>query len=275
MVTAMRSAIVAVVALVLGGTARADCPPCFPGGGPAATDCFVQWAGISAASTACADGGACDADGMTDGVCTFPVEACINVAPCTGPLTSVKVSGRDASARALDGALKALDLASAGCTPGGLPVALKAPTAKGVKPAKSRVTAIAASGGKRDRDALRFTCEPAAPSLAAHIQPIFSAKCATAACHVGLPGQGQLNLEAGQSLANLVGQPSFSPFAGRLQRVRPGNVKQSYLARKILGQKLRRGDPVMPQACGTVTTPCLTDAEKYLIIAWIQSGANP
>jgi hypothetical protein len=275
MVRAMRFALATLALLAVARAVLADCPPCFPGGGPAATDCFVQWAGVSATATACADGSACDADGLLDGVCTFPVAACINVAPCAGPLSSIKASGRDASARTLDAALRALDPASQSCTPQGLAVALKAPGPKGVKPATAKITTVAASGGKRDRDALRFTCEPAVPSLARDVQPIFTAKCATPACHVGLPGQGQLNLEEGQSLGTLVGQAAFSPFAGKLQRVRAGSVKQSYLARKILGKGLKRGDPLMPQACGAPTTPCLTEAEKYLIVAWIQTGANP
>ena len=49
---------VAVLTVALAGAASADCPPggCFPGGGPAATDCFIEWAGLTGAATSCADG---------------------------------------------------------------------------------------------------------------------------------------------------------------------------------------------------------------------------
>jgi hypothetical protein len=262
--------------LLAGRAARAQCPPpgCFAGGGPAATDCFVEWAGVPAAHTPCVDGSSCDADGIADGTCTFPIAGCINVPPCTGPLTSVTVKGRDAGSQALGAALTALPLGESTCTSAGFKLSTKPPALAGIKPGVSRFTVTAIDGGKRDRDVLKLTCEPAAPSLATDIQPIFDTKCATPACHVGTPASGNLNLEAGNALANTVSQPAVSTFAKHRVRVKPGSVKLSYLARKIMGKGLFPGDSVMPQACGALV-PCLTDAEKYLILAWIQSGARP
>src|SRR5262249_638602 len=152
-----------------------QCPPagCFAGGGPAATDCFVEWAGVSAAQTTCVDGSACDADGAKDGVCTFPIAGCINVAPCTGPLTSVSVKGRDPGSQALNAAPAALPLGDSSCTTPGFALATKPPSLSGIKPGVSRFTATAIAAGKRDRDVLKLTCQPAAPSLATDIQPIF------------------------------------------------------------------------------------------------------
>ena len=267
--------VIGFLALLAAQAARAQCPPagCFAGGGPAATDCFVEWAGVAAAQTTCVDGSSCDSDGVADGICTFPIAGCINVAPCTGPLTSVSAKGRDAGAQALNAALAALPLGESGCTTPGYTVATKAPAITGIKPGVSKFTATAVESGKRDRDVLKLTCQPAAPSLAADIQPIFDTKCATPACHVGTPASGNLNLEAGNSIADTVNQPVVSTFAKAHVRVKPGSIKGSYLARKILGKGLVRFDAVMPQACGA-TVPCLTDAEKYLILAWIQSGAN-
>lgn len=272
----MRRVLLTGLILLLATAARADCPPgpCFAGGGPAATDCFVEWSGVSAAQTTCVDGSSCDMDGRADGICTIPIAACINVAPCTGPVTAVSVKGRDAGSQALSAALSALSLGDSTCTSAGFTVSTKAIALTGIKPGVARFTATAISGGKRDRDAMKLTCQAAAPSLAADIQPIFDTKCATPACHVGTPASGELNLEAGNSLANTVNQPSVSTFAKKRVRVKPGSVKLSYLARKIMGKGLVPGDSVMPQACGALV-PCLTDAEKYLILAWIQSGANP
>lgn len=272
----MRRVPLTCLLLLLAGAAHAQCPPagCFPGGGPATTDCFVEWAGVATALTTCVDGSSCDMDGVANGTCTLPVAACINVAPCTGPVTSVSIKGRDAGAQALNAAVAALSLGDSTCTPAGFAVATKAPALTGIKPGVSRFTATAISGGKRDRDVLKLTCQAAAPSLAADIQPIFDTRCATPACHVGTPASGELNLEAGNALANTVNQPSVSTFAKRRVRVKPGSLKLSYLARKIMGKGLFPGDSVMPQACGALV-PCLTDAEKYLILAWIQSGAKP
>ena len=272
----MRGALLIGLTLLLAEQiAHAQCPPagCFPGGGPAATDCFVEWAGVPAAQTPCVDGSSCDSDGIADGTCTFPIAGCINVAPCTGP-TSVTLKGRDAGAQALGAALAALPPAESTCTPAGFALSTKPPGLNGIKPGVSRFTVTAIAGGKHDRDVLKLTCEPAAPSLARDIQPIFDAKCATPACHVGTPASGNLNLEAGNALSNTVNQPAVSTFAKRRARVKPRSVKLSYMARKILGKGLFPGDSVMPQACGALV-PCLTDAEKYLILAWIQSGANP
>lgn len=79
---------IAVVAA--GAAARCDSPgwTCLPGGGPAKTDCFVEWlvradtarsAPRQKGRAACTDGGACDGDGVADGVCTFTVGLCFGV----------------------------------------------------------------------------------------------------------------------------------------------------------------------------------------------------
>src|SRR5712691_126227 len=110
--------VVVIAAAVLGGRARAQCPSvCFSGGGPARTDCVIEWGGLSlpTMTASCVDGTGCDQDGVADGTCTFPLLACINVtgrADCTpgtlaGPPT-VKPAKAPA-AQALARALAALD----------------------------------------------------------------------------------------------------------------------------------------------------------------------
>ena len=71
-----------------------------PGGGPARTACYVQWAGITpnqGRNLACQDGDlSCDVDGVQNGVCVLGVAVCVaqtNVPECTPP-TITKVTTR-------------------------------------------------------------------------------------------------------------------------------------------------------------------------------------
>ena len=63
--------------------------------------------------------------------------------------------------------------------------------------------------------------------------------------------------------------------APQLLRVNPGSVKQSFLARKILGHGIGPTS-LMPQGCPSIIPPvpaCLTESEIFTILAWIQGGA--
>ena len=292
----MRLPIALVLVAVLQGSALADCSSgCVAGGGPAPTDCFVAWSGISAMTVSCTDGDpTCDVDGAADGTCTFGVQACVNVVglpSCTpGTLSgppSVKPA-KDAAGQQLAAALGSLDPASAGCTPAGLAVPLKISLA-GIKPGKSRLAITASSGGKRDRDKLRLTCLPStvAPSFALQIQPIFTAKCAYAggchdsAFHGGASGQVLEPAVAYAQTVNVRAQevPKFL-------RVKPGSIKNSFLARKILGEGLVPQPAAfgrMPLGCPNGSGPCvgsacptggcLSPAEILTILYWIANGA--
>jgi hypothetical protein len=283
----MRIASSVLAVVVLASAERADCPPdCLPGGGPKATDCYLQWTGIASMAPApCADGAACDADGAADGACTFPLQACVGVpsadgcvpAPLTGAPT-VKPSA-DAVAQSLAAALGGLG--SSGCTPVALRVPLKV-SRKGVKTAVARLKVTASAGARRDTDKLRLACipRPGGPSFAADVQPIFTEKCAYCGCHSGtpIPGLTAPTLEAGVSYAAIVGQPV--PRLPRKTLVQPRAVKKSYLAAKILGEgivglMMPNGCPNLPprDVCGVADGGCLDDAQRYTILHWIQSGA--
>ena len=61
----------------------------------------------------------------------------------------------------------------------------------------------------------------------------------------------------------------------KLQRVKPGSLKKSYLTLGLFPGTLAIQ---MPDGCPNVVAPvtrCLTDAEVYTILAWIQAGAQP
>lgn len=267
--------------LLFTGMALAVCPPdCVPGGGPEATDCFLAWSENQKAT--CVDGTACDMDGVADGACTFALQACINVSgmgTCTpGTLdgTPVVTPSQDPLASQLVTALSAVDPATQGCTSMALRLPLKVSLA-GIKPGKSRMTVVASSGGKRDKDKVRLVCEknPTAPSLGTQVQPILTQRCAIPACHVGTSASGGQNLEVGQSYAQSVNVRSVG--ARKLFRVKPGSVKASFMARKILGVGIPPGigGSVMPQGCPGLPPSggCLTEEETFTILLWIANGA--
>ena len=94
--------------LLVAGFAQAQCAPsCAGGGGPTATDCFLAFAGAPGSAITCADGDACDTDGVIDGTCTFALAACTNaaVAGCgptpldAPPTATIKGTGAEAFGR--------------------------------------------------------------------------------------------------------------------------------------------------------------------------------
>lgn len=277
-VLARATAICFLLAAVAPG-ARATCPDgCFPGGGPAASDCLLQFSGISAARTTCTDGDpACDADAAPNGVCTFALTVCINqpTAACTpdafaGPTVTPPSS---ATARALAAGIADLDPAQPGCAATTAPVMLR-PSFTGGKSASARVT-IAATGKRRDRDRLVFICKPAtaAPSLARDIQPIFTRRCAISGCHITTPPNSYPLLETGSAYGALIDQPSRN--VPSLSLVRAGDAPGSYLARKVLGKRIVDRTSQMPEGCPHEPPAggCLTPAEQTALISWILAGA--
>jgi hypothetical protein len=268
----------ALVAVVLAASLTfAQCPgTCSGGGGPAATDCFLAYGGAPGKAIACTDGdGSCDSDGTIDGTCTFGLTACTNVAvgacsatPLDGPPAVV---AKGTGAEAFTSAVAALSTSTPACTQPGLVKLTIVPSQTKLKPAKLTLRMTAVAGGKKDKDTLKLVCNPAKPSLAANVQPIFTENCTYAGCHSGALPQSSLSLEDGESAANLAEHALSSP---RTLRVKPGNLKKSYLAKGILGD----GAVKMPDGCPQVIPPverCLSDLEVYTILAWIQAGALP
>ena len=258
------------------GVAEAQCPPsCTGGGGPSTTDCFVAYANAPGSTINCTDGDAsCDVDGKIDGTCTFGLAACTNVAvggcaatPLDSPVTAV---AKGSGATDFVTALGQLPTSTSGCTASGLVKLPIAPSPTKLKPAKLTLRVTASAGGKKDKDKLKLVCNPGRPSLAANVQPIFTATCTNPGCHSGQLPQSSLSLEAGQSAAGLAQKALASPKTARVQ---PGSIKKSYLARSLFGKAAIQ----MPDGCPNSPTEgvCLTPAEIYTILAWIQAGALP
>jgi hypothetical protein len=267
-----------VAAALCARVAFAQCPPaCTGGGGPASTDCFLVFGGVTGSSVTCTDGDpTCDLDGTKDGVCTLTLTACTGTAlgACAAtPLDEPPgATSKGAGADAFVAAIAALSPTGPTCTAPGLVRLAIAPSAAKLKPAKVRVKTTAVAGGKTDRDTMRLACAPARPGYAADLEPLFTQTCTFTGCHgAALPQRG-LSLEAGQGYAGLVGQKALA--APRLLRVKPGSLRASFLARSVLGFRARE----MPDGCPAVLPPverCLSPAEQYLILAWIQAGAQP
>ncbi len=275
----MRVAVVIVLwAAFAPVAARAQCPPaCAGGGGPAATDCFLAFGGVSGTTVACTDGdSACDQDGTIDGTCTLAVTACTNVGIGACPATPLDAAptavAKGAGAEAFVAAVGQLSASAHSCTEPGLVRLSIAPSQVKLKPAVVTVRTTAVAGGKRDKDKLKLVCNPARPGLGASVQPIFTATCTYTGCHSGALPKASLTLEDGQALASLVNQRALG--SPRLARVKPGSIKKSFLTKGLFGVGARR----MPDGCPDIVTPverCLTDAEIYKVLAWIQAGALP
>jgi hypothetical protein len=284
----MRQLVVLALVATLRLPALAVCPgaDCFAGGGPASTDCFVAFDGMSSKTLSCTDGAACDRDGRADGVCTLDVRGCINVSGLPG----CNPAGLDAAptvapaasptAQQLAAALDALDRAGSGCTaPLALPLKL---SLSGIKTGKARLTVKATSGGKRDTDRLKLVCTSSttARSFSQAVQPIFTAKCAYSGCHDAFALPGRPILVAGMAYGQTV---AAKATLGKLLRVKPRSIRGSDLAHRILGQGIPAGGTQMPQGCPTVVPPgcpagtieacCLTAQEKFTILSWIANGA--
>ena len=92
---------------------------------------------------------------------------------------------------------------------------------------------------------------------------LFGPTCATAGCHSGGAPAANLNLEAANSYAMLIGIPSTQD-AG-VQRVNPGNPDQSYLVTKLEG----------PGAAGGQMPPAgpIPQADIDVVRQWISDGA--
>jgi hypothetical protein len=251
-------------------------PACFAGGGRGTADCLIEWSGVSAAATSCVDGAACDVDGQADGVCTFPLAACLGEAsscPAAGATRTRVSPARLPVASTLRSAIERL--APGECTAPGLAVPVKRRAGLGpMKPGVVKLKVVAKTGSAKDTDGLRLTCQPATPSFANDVQPVLTQRCATSGCHGATFPAEDLDLSPDAAYAEMVGAPSEE--GGKLLVVSPGSIAKSFLARKILGKGLRIANGSrMPLGCPAVAPfgGCPTEAELYTLLAWIQAGA--
>ena len=105
------------------------------------------------------------------------------------------------------------------------------------------------------------------PSFDRDIQPIFTARCATASCHNFATQQLGLNLEAGYAYDDIVDEDS--PTSHEMPYIRPFNPDSSWLVRMIQADPGRR---FFVERMPLGRTP-LTDNQIATIINWVSAGA--
>lgn len=105
------------------------------------------------------------------------------------------------------------------------------------------------------------------PSFEDDIQPIFTARCATASCHNLATQQLGLNLQEGYAYDEIVGLTS--PTSLGFAYIQPLDADNSWLVRKIRADPAPRfNGPQMPLG----RTP-LTDNQIATIVNWVNAGA--
>jgi len=160
--TAQRVALLTLLSIGLWAAPRARAQEL--GGGPAASDCYLTFEGITETAprtVACFDGSSCDADGTVNGSCTFPVSVCVfGKDPVTGctPAPVTKLTG----AKFLTNR-PTLPASAAAC---GMPNSVVVPLRKnGKKPGKKKIVMAAITDGghpKKDVDKFKLVCMPPA-----------------------------------------------------------------------------------------------------------------
>jgi hypothetical protein len=127
------------------------------------------------------------------------------------------------------------------------------------------------SPGGGDSGPASFGVASATSTLSGNVQPLFTARCATAGCHSAGSSAGSLSLVSGQSYAALVGVSSSQ--CGPIKRVLacgPARSK-SVLIDKIVATT---ADP----ACSGTRMPksvALSASEQQVILDWVAQGAPP
>jgi hypothetical protein len=146
------------------------------GKGSAAKECIHELYGVEldpSGAAVCTDGAACDADGVVNDRCLFPVGFCFNVsdpalAACT---TSSPVVAASSSSGPASVAIQTAAAAVAGALPldgpscffsDGLLVAVKTTGSGTKKPGKGKVQIKAETAdGRKDSDTFKLICQPA------------------------------------------------------------------------------------------------------------------
>jgi hypothetical protein len=105
------------------------------------------------------------------------------------------------------------------------------------------------------------------PSFERDIQPIFTARCATASCHNLATAQLGLVLEAGHAYDAIVNEDS--PTSHELAYIRPFQPDSSWLVRVIQADPARR---FFVERMPLGRAP-LTDNQIATIINWVNAGA--
>jgi hypothetical protein len=284
------------------------------GGGSAKSDCLVVFeapatdAAPAPRAVRCADGDPCDADGLVNGRCEFPVSVCAN--STADPRCTLQGISALTVAHALDNGDAGFDpemqavatrigfvfeypeMRPDRCSaPTSLHVAVRGPLSggrcrKGNKTVRMIALSTPVDGRVRaDVDHLTLTCDPAPggcdprtffTSTFDRIQTqIFDQSCAVGGCHDSQSVRGELLLERGAAYDNLVGRTPTNADAAaagwhRVDQIDAthGDPTTSYLVHKLTGDLGPGFGKRMP-----FNKPKLDDALVDVIRRWVEAGA--
>ncbi|MBM4245087.1 MAG: hypothetical protein FJ148_14945 [Deltaproteobacteria bacterium] len=279
------------------------------GGGPRSQDCLAVFdvpvaLAPGVRSIRCVDGDpACDADGLVNGECRFPVAVCANstsepLCSLSGVQSMFLAHAEDNGDPKFDPDFQALqsridnaidppsnDLDS--CTsPSNITVLLKGPFPGNRCRSATKVLKLTTTSTFQvnrfytDTDTLRLTCRPAVDSCDPlslfdgtfdRIQKqVFNASCATSGCHDSQSQASGLLLEIGAAYAQTVGVTTNNGVAQGLgwQRITPGDPALSYLFRKVTGDLGVGLGSRMP-----LGRPPLAANLIEILRLWIEAGA--
>lgn len=284
------------------------------GGGSRKTDCLAVFdapanePARSPRAVRCADGDACDADGLVNGRCEFPIAVCANSSAdprCTlaGVHALTVANALDNGDPDFDPEMQAVatrvgfvfDYPEVRANHCSAPTAVHVPVVgplsggrcrKGTK--TMRMVALASTDDGRvraDADRLKLVCLPAPVGCDARafftstfdrIQTqIFDQSCAVGGCHDSQSVQAELLLERGSSYDNLVDKTPANGDAAALgwHRVTrldaaTGDASTSFLVHKLTGALGPGLGKRMP-----FNRPKLDDALVDVVRRWVEAGA--
>jgi hypothetical protein len=296
----------AVVALLVATTAGATV---VPGGGPRSQDCLAVFdtpvaLAPNVRTIRCTDGDpACDADGLVNGECKFPIAVCANVtsiAQCSlQGVQSMFLAHADdngdprfdpdfqALQSRIDNSIDPPSSDADSCTsPSNITVRLKGPypgnrcRAATKKLQLTTTSTFQANHFYTDSDSMKLTCRPAADSCDPaslfdgtfdRIQKqVFNNNCAVSGCHDSQTQANGLLLEIGAAYTQLVGVTPTNVTAQGLgwDRITPSDPSMSYLYHKITGDLTVGLGSRMP-----LGRPPLAANLIEIIRLWIAAGA--
>ena len=279
------------------------------GGGPRSQDCLAVFdvpvaLNANVRSIRCVDGDpACDADGLVNGECRFPVAVCAN--STTQPLCSLSgvqsmfVAHADdngdpkfdpdfqALQSRIDNTIDPPSSDADSCTaPSNITVRLKGPYPGNRCRAATKLLKLTTTSTFQvnrfytDTDTLRLTCRPAPDSCDPQglfegtfdrIQKqVFNTSCAVSGCHDSQSQANGLLLEIGAAYTQTVNATPTNVAAQGLgwDRITPGDPAMSYLYHKVTGDLGVNLGSRMPLA-----RPPLAANLIEIIRLWIEAGA--
>jgi hypothetical protein len=283
------------------------------GGGSSRTDCLaVLDAPVNdpvrkPKNIRCTDGDpSCDADGIVNGVCEFPIAVCANSTSnpsCTlnGVQTMTVDHAADNGDPKFDPEFQALQnrvlneidppttTSDVCANPTTFHVAIKGPLSGKCKKNRkllkiTTLSTLSMGHAYKDKDRIKMTCDPAANGCDPQIlfsgtfdriqTQIFNASCAVSGCHDSQSRTGNLLLEVGASLTNLVNVTPNNPAAAaagwkRVTVVDPstGDPGTSLLVAKL------QGPPSGFGARMPFGRPKLDQSLIDVVQLWIAAGA--